>query len=82
MAIENERAIPQQGLLALTNVEDIERFVRAKESFSGQYLRAIDLPVSEAEKALNDLRLMGITKATLFPGIESICEELRNLYFS
>ncbi|WP_433989540.1 hypothetical protein SuNHUV7_01240 (plasmid) [Pseudoseohaeicola sp. NH-UV-7] len=82
LAIENERAIPQQGLLALTNVEDIERFVRAKESFSGQYLRAIDLPVSEAEKALNDLRLMGITKATLFPGIESICEELRNLYFS
>lgn len=83
LAIENERAIPQQGVLNLTNLEDIERFIQNLQEADGQtYLHAFDLPAHEAKKAIGDLRLMGITKASMFPGIESICEELRDLNFS
>jgi hypothetical protein len=82
LAIENERAIPQQGVLTLTNLEDIERYIQGKQESDGHtYLYAFDLPASEAKNAISDLRLMGITKASLFPGIESICAELRDLHF-
>ncbi len=81
VAIENERAIPQQAVLTLTNLEDIERYIQYQEVDGQKYLFAFDLPASEAAKALADLRLMGITRASMFPGIESICEELRDLYF-
>lgn len=81
-AIENDRAIPQQGLLTLTNLSHIEDFIEYKERMSGKrYLYAFDIPKREAGKALSDLRLMGITEATLFPGFDSICRELRRQYF-
>ncbi len=81
LAIENERAVPQQGILALTNVEDIEQHILDLEEYPGQYLTAFDLPVSEKPKVLDDLRLMGITSATLFPGMDGICSELRATQF-
>ncbi|MFZ5961986.1 FRG domain-containing protein [Thalassococcus sp. BH17M4-6] len=81
LSIENDRAIPQQGLLSLTNLENIEEFIEYQERSGNRYLHAFDLPVEEKDKALSDLRLMGITKSTLFPGLDSICEELRHRYF-
>ncbi|MFY0645469.1 MAG: FRG domain-containing protein [Sulfitobacter geojensis] len=82
ISIENDRATPQQGLLSLTNLEDIEGFVLIRENCANQkYLHAFDLPRHEASKALSDLRLMGITRATMFPSIESTCLELRRLHF-
>lgn len=78
LSIENERAIPQQGLLTLTNLHDIEEYIQLQERRAEQrYLYAYDLPKGEAAKALSDLRLMGITQATLFPGVESICADMR-----
>lgn len=82
LSIENDRAIPQQGLLTLTNLEDIERFLMLKENENKKYLFAYDIPASERSKVLSDLKLMGITASTLFPGIDSICRELRDRHFA
>jgi hypothetical protein len=78
LSIENERATPQQGLLTVTNVHDIEGFVQKIEAAMGVgILRAIDLPRSIAPEVLSELRLMGITRSSMFPGIDSICDDLR-----
>ncbi len=82
LSIENERAIHQQGLLSLTNLQDVEGFIALQEKLQNErFLYAFDLPSSEAEKALRDLRLMGITEATLFPSIDNICKEHKVRYF-
>lgn len=78
LSIENERATPQQGLLTVTNVHDIEGFVQKIEAAKGvAILRAIDLPRALAHEVLSELRLMGITRSAMFPGIDSICDDLR-----
>lgn len=82
LPIDNERAIPQQGLLMLSNVHDIESHIFELEYTSGrQLLTAYDLPVDDAHDALNDLAMMGITRSTMMPGIESICLDLKERLF-
>jgi hypothetical protein len=82
ISLENERAIPQQGLLTLTNVDDIEGYLSNVGRVNGRkYLLAFDLDGSEAVKVRADLKLMGITKSTMFPSIESFCEEMKAEYF-
>lgn len=82
LPIDNERAIPQQGLLMLSNVHDIESHIFELEYTSGrQLLTAYDLPVADARIALNDLAMMGITRSTMMPGIESICLDLKERLF-
>ena len=82
IAIENERMIPQQSISTATNVDDIETFIRDKEISIGQtYLSAIDLPASERNQVIGELRYMGLTAGSLFPGLDGACEELRELNF-
>ncbi|MBX5063189.1 FRG domain-containing protein [Rhizobium lentis] len=81
-AIENERAIPQQALSSITNVDDIESYIRLREVEKGRsYLVAFDLPYDQRETVLRELRLMGITAGSLFPGFDGACEELRMRLF-
>jgi hypothetical protein len=78
----NPRAIPQHALSGLTSVDDIERYIQLQEGkFKKTFLEAFDIPVSEAPKALADLRAMGITVGSLFPGIDGACEEMRGIRF-
>jgi hypothetical protein len=81
IAIENERMIPQQAASTVTNIDDIESYIRSKESAEKTYLRAIDLPVSQRREVANDLRYMGITAGSLFPGLDGMCEELKERNF-
>ncbi|MCP8940917.1 FRG domain-containing protein [Alsobacter sp. SYSU M60028] len=82
LALENERAIPQQAIFTLTNVDDIERFIGEKEKAAKRrYLWAFDLPYSDREKVLQQLRLMGITAASMFPGLDGICKDFRDRHF-
>ena len=82
LSIENDRAVPQQGLLTLTNVQDIEWFLHVMERRVGkQILTVVDLPKSETPEIIADLRLMGITRSSLFPGIESICLDTKGRLF-
>jgi len=83
LAIENERMIPQQAVSTLTNIDDIETFVQLREHQNDKrYLQAIDLPVKERNRVMEDLRQMGITAGSLFPGIDGTCEELRERNFN
>ena len=82
LAIENTRMIPQQALSTITNVDDIESYIQYVESiYSTRYLRVIDLPVRERPTVMNDLRQMGITAGSMFPGLDGTCEALREQYF-
>ena len=82
LAIENPRAIPQQAISTLTNVDDIEEYVCSKEKEGEtKYLHAIDLPASIRPHVMAELSLMGITAGSLFPGLDGACEELTGRMF-
>lgn len=81
LAIENERMIPQQAASTITNVDDIETYIKSKESDEKKYLAAIDLPVMERKEVIEELSYMGITAGSLFPGLDGACEELRERNF-
>jgi len=82
VAVENERLIPQQGVSTITNIDDIETYVKARESESKKiYLTAFDLPLHERNKVMSELSYMGITSGSLFPGLDGACEELRERNF-
>src|SRR5438094_294596 len=61
LAIENERMIPQQAASTVTNIDDIESYIKSKEANGKTYLWAIDLPVSERRTVVQELSYMGIT---------------------
>jgi hypothetical protein len=83
LAIENERMVPQQGAMTVTNVEDIESYIRLLEQSSkSKFLTIYDLPVSERDRVLSELSYMGVTAGSLFPGMDGACEELKRRNFS
>lgn len=80
--LENERLIPQQAVSTITNVDDVETYIRNRELESAAvYLSAFDLPVHERHRVMTELSYMGITAGSLFPGLDGACEELRELNF-
>ena len=81
-AIENKRMIPQQAISTLTNIDDIEAYIMSKESEKNtKYLYAFDINPTERNNALEDLSHMGITAASLFPGLDGTCESFRERNF-
>ena len=83
IAIENERIIPQQAVTTVTNVSDIESYIHFREGLSkNKYLKAIDIPATERNKAMNDLAFMGVTAGALLPGLDGACETLRERFFN
>src|SRR5260370_4211682 len=61
IAIANERMIPQQSASLITNVDDVETYIRSVEANGKTYLWAIDLPVVDRRQVVRDLSYMGIT---------------------
>lgn len=82
LAIENERMIPQQAASTVTNIDDIETYIRTCENARERvYLQAFDLPLREKDKVIQELRYMGITAGSMFPGLDGACEELKDRNF-
>jgi hypothetical protein len=81
IAIENERMIPQQAASTVTNVDDIESYVRSRETETKKYLWAINMPMSDRQYVINELSYMGITAGSMFPGLDGACEELKERNF-
>ena len=81
IAMNNERLIPQQSISTITNVDDIESYIRSLSTDEVQFLRIIDLPKVERPKVMKELSVMGITAGSLFPGFDGACEELRERFF-
>jgi hypothetical protein len=75
----NARLRAQQGHFLVTNVANLEEWLCKMEHDSGQrFLYAVDVPVSYAAEALQDLAFMGLTAATMFPGLDGVCRTLRH----
>lgn len=84
LPLANQRMLPQQAVSMLTNLADVEDYiVGAVSGQTGQtYLRAIDLPAVQRNEVLHDLRFMGITAASMFPGLDGLFEDLREQNFN
>lgn len=81
-AIENERLIPQQAVTMVTNIDDIETYIRLREAESHKtFLRAVDLLLSERRSVVRELNYMGITPGSMFPGLDGACEDLKERNF-
>lgn len=82
LPLENPRSAPQQSLSAIVTVDDVEGYLEKKGKETGcDYLRVFDLPYAERKTVLQELRLMGITAASLFPGFDGTCDAMRLLNF-
>jgi hypothetical protein len=82
LAIANPRMIPQQALVSLTNVDDIEGYIQRAETLTGKtFLHVIDLPVQERPSVVSELSLMGVAAGSLLPGLDGTCEELKERFY-
>lgn len=81
LPLYNARALPQQSVVTSTNVSDIEGWLKIQEPPHRKYLLKIDLPASERNTVMADLTTMGITAASLFPGVEGTCRALKERLF-
>lgn len=82
LALGNPRMIQQQALVTLTNVDDIETYIREKEAEKKTtYLSVVDLPFTARSEVMRDLEMMGVTAASLFPGIDGVCKYQRERLF-
>lgn len=79
-ARHNPRLYAQQGRFLVTNVGNLEPWLLAQHAGDGPVLQAADIPVACAADALADLRYMGLTAATLFPGLDGACRMMRQNY--
>ena len=74
--------IPQQASSSVTNIDDIESYIRGRETTEKVYLTAIDLPLKQRQVIVEELQYMGITAGSLFPGLDGACEELKQRRFA
>lgn len=82
LSYDNPRAAPQQSEFTLTNIDDIENhIVGIEHALQTRFLYAIDIPASERSRVLSDLEMMSINHASLFPGVEGICNSMRYKHF-
>ena len=82
VALNNPRMVQQQALVSVTNIDDIESYIRNREQDRGQtYLEVIDLPASSRKEVMQELSLMGITAGSLFPGLDGVCRQLKERFF-
>ena len=82
LSIGNNRMFPQQSVTMFSNIDDIESYIKFCEGHDNcTYLRIYDLPVRERTTVVQDLDYMGITAASLFPGLDGTCKALKEKYF-
>jgi hypothetical protein len=75
----NARLHAQRGNFLVSNVAELENFMCWQQAKRGRKdVIAVDLPITLMREALTDLRLMGITAASLFPGIDGVCRMIKD----
>ncbi|WP_426320479.1 FRG domain-containing protein [Pseudoduganella sp. R-43] len=76
---KNPRLLAQQGRFTVSNVADMEHMLCMIQKKTGVSLvSAVDVPISEATAALSDLKFMGLSAATMFPGLDGLCRMMRH----
>ena len=82
VAFDNSRVIPQQGISTVSNVDDLETYIAEVEGARARsYLSVLDLSAVQRNTVMKELALMGITAASMFPGLDGACEALRERNF-
>ena len=75
----NPRLYAQQGRFLVTNVADVEHFLCDMQNKNNcNLLIAADVPIKYASEALADLQFMGLSAATMFPGLDGVCKMLKH----
>jgi hypothetical protein len=75
----NPRLYAQQGQFLVTNMADVEQYVREFDEKHGTTsLIAADVPIDCCEEALRDLNFMGLNAANLFPGLDGVGKMLKH----
>jgi hypothetical protein len=75
----NPRLYAQQGQFLVTNVADVEPFLASQQATGGRkVVVAADVPAACALEALEDLKFMGLTAASLFPGLDGVARMMRH----
>lgn len=78
-ARNNPRLYAQQGKFIVTNVIDVEHFLCDIEKKSEKkVLIAADVPISCANEAMQDLQFMGLSAASMFPGLDGACRMMKH----
>jgi hypothetical protein len=81
-ARNNPRVLPQQSVHMFSNLVDIEGFIGIVErQEKRQFLRCVDIPALERSVAMRELDAMGLTAASLFPGVDGLCRSLAEKWF-
>lgn len=81
--LHNRRLYAQQGLFIVTNAINVEHvMLEAGKTEGADYLIAADIPITEASEALQDLKYMGLTAATMFPGLDGVCRMMKQSMYS
>jgi hypothetical protein len=71
--LHNPRLSAQQGGFLVTNVGNLEGHMMGIQRRQGiNHLFAADIPACVAPEALGDLAFMGLTAATMFPGLDGV----------
>ena len=81
-AYDNPRHIPQQSAHTYANIADIEGWIRRLEQVhSTSFLKVVDIKAEDRDYAIKDLAYMGLTAASLFPGLDGTCRTLKERFF-
>ena len=81
LAFDNPRAIPQQAIATMSNVDDVESYILKLERPDLRFLQVIELDARERDTVMRELDLMGINSASLFPSLDGACASLRERNF-
>jgi hypothetical protein len=76
---DNPRLYAQQGRFTVSNIANWGGYVNELAAArKATYLMAADIPIRFATEALEDLKYMGLTAATLFPGLDGVCRMMKH----
>ena len=81
-ARNNLRVLPQQSIHTFSNLFDIEGFIEiVEQTEQRKFLRRVDISAVERSVAMRELDTMGLTTASLFPGVDGLCRSLAEKWF-
>lgn len=75
----NPRLYAQRGHFLVTNIADVESYICGVDvGAKTTHLFAADIPIKCAATALEELTFMGLTAATMFPGLDGVCRMMKH----
>lgn len=80
---DNVRLFSQMAVTIATNISDVDGYFRYVKQVSGiNFLEKKTLFVQERKTIMNELNLMGINSATMFPDFDGMCLSLKEKHFN